>query len=131
MPQDDSLQYYGRGQAPEKVTGVDLFYLRIMDRGTVNVPYLLAQYLFRHAEGRKSGAKMLGGHFIGRLATHFGLVSDKDCGEIYGFDSPGGPGTWQQAAGAPGAAEDAPVADEGAQAIPAPVQAPQPPLPAP
>ncbi|GJS91670.1 hypothetical protein Tco_0774306 [Tanacetum coccineum] len=42
------------GQAPEKVTGVDLFYLRSMDRGTTNVPHLLAQYLFRHAEGRKS-----------------------------------------------------------------------------
>ncbi|GKD81845.1 hypothetical protein Tco_1348684, partial [Tanacetum coccineum] len=32
----------GRGQAPEKVTGVDLLYLRSMDRGTTNVPYLLA-----------------------------------------------------------------------------------------
>ncbi|GKG31937.1 hypothetical protein Tco_0426887, partial [Tanacetum coccineum] len=35
------------------------------------------------------------------------------------------------AAGAPGAVEDAPTADEGAQAVPAPVQAPQPPPPAP
>ncbi|GJW61471.1 hypothetical protein Tco_0110806 [Tanacetum coccineum] len=34
-------------------------------------------------------------------------------------------------AGSPGATEDAPVADEGAQAIPTPVQAPQPPPPAP
>ncbi|GJZ02511.1 hypothetical protein Tco_0520472 [Tanacetum coccineum] len=65
------------GQAPEKVTGVDLFYLRSMDRGPANVPHLLAQYLFRHAEGRKSGARLSGGHFIGRLAMHFGLVSDK------------------------------------------------------
>nr|GEU97450.1 hypothetical protein [Tanacetum cinerariifolium] len=30
----------GRGQAPEKVTDVDLFYLRGMDRGTTNVPRL-------------------------------------------------------------------------------------------
>ncbi|GJW95775.1 hypothetical protein Tco_0175447, partial [Tanacetum coccineum] len=30
-----------------------------------------------HAEGRKNGARMSGGHFIGRLADHFGLVSDK------------------------------------------------------
>nr|GEY89788.1 hypothetical protein [Tanacetum cinerariifolium] len=31
----------GRGQAPEKVTATDLFYLRSMDEGTmVNVPYL-------------------------------------------------------------------------------------------
>nr|GEV85029.1 hypothetical protein [Tanacetum cinerariifolium] len=66
-----------RGQAPEKVTAIDLFYLRSMDQGTVNVPYLLAQYLFRHTKGRKSEARMSGGHFIGRLAEHFGLVSDE------------------------------------------------------
>ncbi|GKA56161.1 hypothetical protein Tco_0755233 [Tanacetum coccineum] len=47
-----------------------------MDRGAANVPYLLVQYLFRHAEGRKSGAKLFGGHFIRCLAHHFGLVSD-------------------------------------------------------
>ncbi|GJU89469.1 hypothetical protein Tco_1301892, partial [Tanacetum coccineum] len=67
----------GRGQAPEKVTDVDLFYLRSMDHGTINVPHLLAQYLFRHAEGRKSGVRLSGGHFIRRLAPHFGLVSDE------------------------------------------------------
>ncbi|GJT93399.1 hypothetical protein Tco_1082244 [Tanacetum coccineum] len=50
----------GWGQAPKKVTGVDLFYLRSMDRGTSNVSYLLAQYLFRHTEGRKSGGRMSG-----------------------------------------------------------------------
>ncbi|GJR19896.1 hypothetical protein Tco_0968423 [Tanacetum coccineum] len=44
--------------------------------GAANVPYLLAQYLFRHAEGRKSSARLSGGYFIGRLAHHFGLVSD-------------------------------------------------------
>ncbi|GKF73213.1 hypothetical protein Tco_0219545 [Tanacetum coccineum] len=47
-----------------------------MDRGAANVPYLLAQYLFRHAEGRKSGARLSKGYFIGHLAQHFGLVSD-------------------------------------------------------
>ncbi|GKD42002.1 hypothetical protein Tco_1266647, partial [Tanacetum coccineum] len=65
------------GQAPKKVTGVDLFYLRSMDRGTTNVPHLLARYLFRYAEGRKSRVRILGGHFIERLAMHFGLVSDE------------------------------------------------------
>ncbi|GKG53454.1 hypothetical protein Tco_0552722, partial [Tanacetum coccineum] len=39
-----------------------------MDRGTTIVPYLLAHYLFKHVEWRKSGA---------RLSTHFGLVSDE------------------------------------------------------
>nr|GEW18262.1 hypothetical protein [Tanacetum cinerariifolium] len=37
-----------RGQAPRKVTATHLFYLRSMDEGTmVNVPYMLAHYLFR------------------------------------------------------------------------------------
>nr|GEW89435.1 retrotransposon protein, putative, Ty3-gypsy subclass [Tanacetum cinerariifolium] len=51
-----------RGQAPKMVNANDLFYLRSMDEGTVvNVPYLLAQYLFRYAEGRKQGAWMSDG----------------------------------------------------------------------
>ncbi|GKD88373.1 hypothetical protein Tco_1363880, partial [Tanacetum coccineum] len=70
----------GRGQAPEKVTGIDLFYLRSMDHGTINVPHLLTQYLFRFTEGRKSGARFSGDHFIKRLATHFGLVTDAALG---------------------------------------------------
>ncbi|GJR54899.1 hypothetical protein Tco_1405420 [Tanacetum coccineum] len=48
-----------------------------MDRRTTNVPHLLAQYLFRHAKGRKSGARLSRGHFIGRLAMHFRLVNDE------------------------------------------------------
>ncbi|GJT70273.1 hypothetical protein Tco_1029559 [Tanacetum coccineum] len=42
----------GRGQAPKK-------------------------YLFRHAKGRKSGARLSKGHFIGRLIAYFGLVNDQ------------------------------------------------------
>ncbi|GKE23372.1 hypothetical protein Tco_1434884 [Tanacetum coccineum] len=137
-----------KGQAPEKVTDVDLFYLRSMDQGTANVLYLLALYLFRHAEGRKSGARLLGGHFIGRLATHFGLVSDKGLrglsvvaselplidlhelgrlniclrfGDTWAWVAPGPERQHVAATGAPRAAEDAPAADEGAQAVPAPV----------
>ncbi|GJR47253.1 retrovirus-related pol polyprotein from transposon TNT 1-94 [Tanacetum coccineum] len=99
--------------ALEMVIGVDLFYLCSMDRGTANVLYLLAQYLFRHAKGRKSRARLCGGHFIGRLAAYFGLRQS------------------DVAAGAPGVAEDAPATDEGAQADPTFMQAPQPPPPAP
>ncbi|GJZ56413.1 hypothetical protein Tco_0611606 [Tanacetum coccineum] len=69
--------YEGQGQAHKKVAGIDLFYLKSMDHRTTNVPHLLAQYLFRHAEGKKSGARLSGGHFIGRLAAHFGLASDE------------------------------------------------------
>ncbi|GJS73134.1 hypothetical protein Tco_0705975 [Tanacetum coccineum] len=142
----------GRGHGAEKVTDVDLFYLRTMDHETANVPYLLAHYLFRHAEGRKSGARLSGGHFIGRLTAHFSLVSDEGmrglsiiARELLGIDLHelarlnirsrfGDTWAWvapcperQQAAaaGAPRATEDAPVVDEGAQAVPAPIQAPQ------
>nr|GEV97369.1 copia protein [Tanacetum cinerariifolium] len=45
-------------------------------RGVANVPYLLEQYLFRHAMGRKSGARLSGGHSDGCLSHHFGLVND-------------------------------------------------------
>nr|GEX97118.1 hypothetical protein [Tanacetum cinerariifolium] len=99
------------GQAPKKVTGVDLFYLCSMDRGTANVPHLLAEYLCWHIEGRKSGAKLSGGHFIGRLATHFGLTLVAS-----------GPKRQQAAtAGAYEADKAGPVVDEGDQDIPAPV----------
>ncbi|GJR28481.1 hypothetical protein Tco_1104713 [Tanacetum coccineum] len=110
----------GRGQAPEKVTDVDLFYLRSMDRGTANVPHLLAQYLFRHAEGRKSGAWLSGGHFIGHLAMHFRLFNTWDWVAQ-------GPERQQAAmAGAYQADEAGLAAEKGAQEIPA--QAPPPPL---
>ncbi|GKD31519.1 hypothetical protein Tco_1242297 [Tanacetum coccineum] len=73
----DDLRDYWTGillLAPEKVTNTDLFYLRSMDRGTmVNVLYLLAQYLFRFASGRKQGSRMFGGHFVARLGVYFGL----------------------------------------------------------
>ncbi|GKB79226.1 hypothetical protein Tco_0946121 [Tanacetum coccineum] len=79
-----------------------------MDRGAANVPYLLAQYLFRHTEGRKSGARLSRGHFIGRLAHHFGLVSDDG---LRGLSVVARPERQQVAAA--GAARDAPAIDEG------------------
>ncbi|GJU09485.1 hypothetical protein Tco_1131881 [Tanacetum coccineum] len=98
----------GMGQTPEKMIDVDLFYLRIMDRGTTNISHLLAQYLFRHAEGRKSKARLSGGHFIRRLVMHFGLVSDEG---LRGMDQRGSRLLRLE--------------------IPAPAQAPPPPPPAP
>nr|GEV30919.1 hypothetical protein [Tanacetum cinerariifolium] len=50
----------GRGQAPEKATGVDLFYLRSIDCRTANFLHLLAQYLFRHAKRIKNKARLSG-----------------------------------------------------------------------
>ncbi|GKF63108.1 hypothetical protein Tco_0183162 [Tanacetum coccineum] len=96
----------GMGQAPEKVTGVNLFYLRSMECRTTNVPHLLAQYLFRHAEGRKSGDILSRGHFIRRLAMHFGLLA--------------------VAGGAHEADEAGQATEKVAQEIPAPAKAPPP-----
>ncbi|GKF84951.1 hypothetical protein Tco_0249849, partial [Tanacetum coccineum] len=67
----------GRSQAPEKVTIMDLFYLRGMDIDSVNVPYLLARYLRLFAARRKSGAHISRGRFVARLAEHFGLLTAK------------------------------------------------------
>ncbi|GJU43960.1 hypothetical protein Tco_1201226 [Tanacetum coccineum] len=112
----------------------------------------------RHAEGRNSGARLSGGHFIGCLAAYFGLVSDHglrgllvvthelplidlhELGRLKICMRVGDTWAWVASrpkrqpdvtTGAPRAAEDAPAVDEGAQADPAPVQAPQPLPPAP
>ncbi|GJW12912.1 hypothetical protein Tco_1578739 [Tanacetum coccineum] len=70
-------------EAPEKVTATDLFYLTSMDKGTaVSIPYLLAQYLFRHDKRRKRGARFFGEYFVGRLVDHFGLVTEEGFQEL-------------------------------------------------
>ncbi|GKF80334.1 hypothetical protein Tco_0238936 [Tanacetum coccineum] len=119
-----------------------------MDRGAANIPYLLAQYLFRHVEGRKSSARLSRGHFIGRLAHHFGLVSDDglrglsvvacelpliDMGELvklnicmelgddWDWVAPRPERQQDDAASAPESTEDALAINEGAQAVPAPL----------
>ncbi|GKB37873.1 hypothetical protein Tco_0882815, partial [Tanacetum coccineum] len=146
-----SYSISGRGQAPEKVTAINLFYLRSMDQRAANVLYLLAQCLFIHAEGRKSGARLSGGHFIGHLADHFGLASDDglrglsvvtrelsliDMGELVklnicmevGYDwawvAQGAERQPVVVAAALGGVKDAPNIDECAQAVPAPIHAP-------
>ncbi|GJX45201.1 hypothetical protein Tco_0261877 [Tanacetum coccineum] len=80
----------------------------------------------RYAEGRKSGSKLSGGHFIGRLAHHFGLVSDDELREL----SVGAERQPVDAVVAPRGAKDALDIDEGAQAVPTPINAPPPPPPA-
>ncbi|GJW56349.1 hypothetical protein Tco_0103080 [Tanacetum coccineum] len=72
-------------------------------------------HLQRHIEGRKSGARLSGGHFIKRLAHHFGLGTERQS---------------VAAVTALGGVEDAPYVDKGAQALPAPIHAPPPPPPA-
>ncbi|GKD81166.1 hypothetical protein Tco_1348005 [Tanacetum coccineum] len=119
----------GRSQAPKKVTLMDLFYLRGMDVGSVNVPYLLARYMRLFATRRKSGAHISRGQFVARLADHFGLLTTEIVGgltviapELPVTDMAEHP---DAAAGAPTDAEDAPIIDEGGQDDPTLVQAPQ------
>ncbi|GKE06112.1 hypothetical protein Tco_1398130 [Tanacetum coccineum] len=121
---------FDRGQTPKNVSATDLFYLRSMNQGTTNVPYLLAQYLFRHTKGRKSSAKLSRGHFIGRLAHHFGLVSDDGLKGLSIVTRELSLIDMVVAAVAPMGAEDALDINEGAQAVPAPIHAPPPPPPA-
>ncbi|GJX71660.1 hypothetical protein Tco_0308831 [Tanacetum coccineum] len=67
----------GRSQVPEKVTVIDLFYLRGMDVGLVNIPYLLARYLRMFASGRKRNAMIYGRQFVAHLTEHFGLLIEE------------------------------------------------------
>ncbi|GJW40261.1 hypothetical protein Tco_0066106 [Tanacetum coccineum] len=91
----------GRSQALEKMTVTDLFYLRGVDAGLVNVPYLLA-----------------------RLQICLNLD------DTWAWIASGLERQQVVTACSPKAAEDAPVVDEGAPTVLAPVQAPQPPPPA-
>ncbi|GKB03982.1 hypothetical protein Tco_0832125 [Tanacetum coccineum] len=97
-------------------------------------------HLKRHIDGRKSDARLSGGYFIGRLAHHFGLVSDDglrglsvvarelplidmgelvklnicmDIGDDWAWVAPGPEREQVATAGTPRAAEDAPAVDEG------------------
>ncbi|GJY30638.1 hypothetical protein Tco_0414133 [Tanacetum coccineum] len=76
------------------------------------------KYLFHLAEGRKSGARLSGDHFIVHLAAHFGLVGDQG---LRGLSVVVSELLHAATAGAPAVDEGAPAADEGAQAVPAPV----------
>nr|GEY34794.1 hypothetical protein [Tanacetum cinerariifolium] len=67
----------GRSQVPEKVTVTDLFYLKGMDIGSVNISYLLARYLRLFPSGRKYGAMIFEGRFVSCLAEHFRLLTEK------------------------------------------------------
>nr|GEX96132.1 hypothetical protein [Tanacetum cinerariifolium] len=92
---------------------------------------LATSYVHIRDPGWKNGARFFGGHFIGCLATHSGLVGDQGLRSLSVVVALGPKRQHATAVGAPGAAEDAPIADKGAQASPTPMQAPQPSPPAP
>ncbi|GKE58172.1 hypothetical protein Tco_1497357 [Tanacetum coccineum] len=119
---------YGRGQGPKKVIGVDLFYLRTMDWGTANVPYLLDIICSGMLRGGRAEPGYLGDTsldvLLSTLAQHLWEVW-----RHLGLGSPGAKRQQGAAVDAPEADEDAPDAAEGAQANPAPAQALPPPPP--
>ncbi|GJU15093.1 hypothetical protein Tco_1143059 [Tanacetum coccineum] len=117
-----------------------------------------ASYLKLFAAGRKSRALISGGQFVARLPEHFRLLTEERlrgltvnapalsvidmaelvrlqiCVEIddtWAWVASGPERQPDVAAGALKAAKDAPVVDEGGQAVLAPVQAPQQPPPPP
>ncbi|GJV05689.1 hypothetical protein Tco_1343345 [Tanacetum coccineum] len=101
----------GRSQAPKKVIVTDLFYLRGMDVGSVNVPYLLARYLRLFAAGRKSR------DFISRVRLQICMEID----DTWAWVAQGPERLPDAAAGTHGAAEVAlAVDDDMPQAVPPP-----------
>nr|GEX40399.1 hypothetical protein [Tanacetum cinerariifolium] len=113
----------GRSQAVKKVTVTALFYLRGMDVGSVNVPYMLACYLRLFASGGKQGVMIFRGQFVARLVR---LQIYVELDDTWAWVASGPERQQVAMTGALEAAKDAPVADEGASAVPALVQAPQP-----
>ncbi|GJR92263.1 hypothetical protein Tco_0264437 [Tanacetum coccineum] len=116
-----------RSQAPEKVTVTDLFYLRGMDVGSVNIPNLLARYLRMFASGRKRGAMIFGDLPMIDMAELVRLQICEELDDTWAWVAPGPERQQVAADGALEVSEDEPVVDEGALAVPAPIQAPQPP----
>ncbi|GJX00667.1 hypothetical protein Tco_0184580 [Tanacetum coccineum] len=112
----------GRIQTPEKGVITNLFYLGGMDVGSVNIPYLLARYLRMFASGRKRGVLTVIVRDLPMIDMVV-LVRLQICEEL--------DDTWAWVAPRPERQPDATIGTlevaKGAQAGPAPVQAPQPP----
>ncbi|GJW90626.1 retrovirus-related pol polyprotein from transposon opus [Tanacetum coccineum] len=105
--------------APEKVTVTDLFYLRGMDVGSVNIPYLLARL--------KGLAVIVQDLLVIDMAKLVRLQICEELDDTWAWVSPGLERQPNAATGSPDVAEGALYITEGGQAVPAPVQAPQPP----
>ncbi|GJX59146.1 hypothetical protein Tco_0290536 [Tanacetum coccineum] len=79
---------------------------------------------------KKSEAHISRGQFVARLAAHFGLLTAEILGGLMVISLSFLLLIWLSCC-SPAVAEDAPVVDEGGQAVPTPMQAPQQPLPPP
>nr|GEW19160.1 hypothetical protein [Tanacetum cinerariifolium] len=118
----------GRGQTPEKVTTTKLLYLRSINEGiTVNVPYFLAYYLFRHALGRKQGVRMFGEVCESTMIDIDELVGLRICDRLRDVVTwvAMGPERQQDGAVAGAAHVDPEGAHQGVKANPTPTKATQ------
>ncbi|GKE80010.1 hypothetical protein Tco_1550010, partial [Tanacetum coccineum] len=119
----------GRIYAPEKVTMTDFFYLRGLDVRSVNIPYLLAQYL-------RSNDVLRGLSIVTRelpLIDIGELVKLNICMEVrydWAWVAQGSERQPDAVTATPRGAEDALDINEGAQAILAPIHVHPPPPPA-
>nr|GEU36936.1 hypothetical protein [Tanacetum cinerariifolium] len=127
MPQLITYSIAGRSQAPKKVTVADLFYLRGMDVGSINIPYLLARYFRLFALGRKQGTMISGDLLVIDMAELMRLQICVKLDDNWAWIAPRPERQPDATAGTLEVIKEAPVADEGTLAVPAPVQAPQPP----
>ncbi|GJT32807.1 hypothetical protein Tco_0923226 [Tanacetum coccineum] len=105
----------GRSQPPNKVTSIDLFYLRIMD------VRLLTEMILQGYTVIVRDLPVIDMDKLVRLRICDRLV------DTWAWVAPGPERQQAAAAGAPEVVEGPPAIDEGVQAIPEPVQAPQPP----
>ncbi|GJW04113.1 hypothetical protein Tco_1562969 [Tanacetum coccineum] len=123
----------GRSQAREKVTVIDLLYLRGMDVGSVNVPYLwLAEHFGLLTEERLQGLTVIMRDLpVIDMAELVRLQICEELDDTWAWVALGPERQPNVAAGALEATKDAPTLDEGAPADPTPMQAPQPPHAAP
>ncbi|GKC99090.1 hypothetical protein Tco_1169365 [Tanacetum coccineum] len=101
----------GRSQAPKKMTVTDLFYLRGMDVGSVNIPYLLARL-----QGLMAIVRNLP---VIDMAELVRLQICVELDDTWAWVAPRPERQQVAMAGAPEAARDAPIVDEGAPAVPA------------
>ncbi|GKC00033.1 hypothetical protein Tco_0986169 [Tanacetum coccineum] len=92
----------------------------------INIPYLLARYLRLFASGRKRGAMISEDLLENDMAELVRLQIYKELDDTWAWVALGPERQQVAAAGAPKATEDASGVDEGAPAVPAPAQVPQP-----
>ncbi|GKB09958.1 hypothetical protein Tco_0843881 [Tanacetum coccineum] len=130
----DLKEYWIEISSDEDFLRVAHSYVHIRDPVRRLCHRIIACSIFGRGQGAKKVTNILRGGRVERGIDLHELARLNIClrfGDTWAWVAPGSERQQAAAAGALGAAEDAPAADDGAQAIPAPVQAPQPSPPTP